>query len=104
MNLTEQIASIHSIAQIIAILFGFGLFVNALIFVPQAVAIWRARSATGVSILTFAGFNVMQAIGVAHGYFAHDPALMFGMLAALLSCGTVTSLAVLFQSKRSASD
>jgi MtN3 and saliva related transmembrane protein len=98
MNPIEHIASVHSIAQIVSILFGLGLFLNALIFVPQAIAIWRARTAKGVSILTFAGFNVMQAIGVAHGYFAHDLALSLGMLASLVTCGTVTGLAIAFRS------
>jgi MtN3 and saliva related transmembrane protein len=72
--------------------------VNALIFVPQALAIWRQKSAQGVSVLTFAGFNVMQAVGVVHGLFAHDLALSLGMLASLVTCGAVTGLAIAFRS------
>jgi MtN3 and saliva related transmembrane protein len=84
-------------AQIFAVLFGLSLFVNAFIFVPQALTIWRTKTAAGVSVLTFAGFNVMQAIGAIHGIFAHDIALTLGMLASLLTCGTVTVLALVYK-------
>lgn len=89
----------NALDQLFAILFGLGLFVNALIFVPQALTIWQQRSAQGVSVLTFAGFNAMQAIGVVHGLLAHDLALSLGMLASLVTCGTVTGLAIAFRSK-----
>jgi MtN3 and saliva related transmembrane protein len=88
----------NALDQLFAILFGLGLFVNALIFVPQALTIWQQRSAQGVSVLTFAGFNAMQAVGVVHGLFAHDLALSLGMLASLVTCGTVTGLAIAFRS------
>jgi MtN3 and saliva related transmembrane protein len=99
MNPINQIALVHSFAGVIAVLFGLGLFLNALLFVPQAIAIWRTGSARGVSIFTFAGFNVMQAIGVIHGFLEHDLALAVGMLASLLTCGTVTILAVVYEAK-----
>jgi hypothetical protein len=35
----------------------------------------------------------LQAVGALHGYFEHDYALMIGMLASLLTCGSVTVLA-----------
>lgn len=78
---------------IIAWLFGTGLVLNALVFVPQALRIHRERSARGVSILTFAGFNVMQFVGTLHGYLQNDPVLMLGMLASFVTCGSVTVLA-----------
>jgi len=81
--------------QVIAWLFGAGLVMNALVFVPQALRIRRERSARGVSLLTFAGFNAMQLVGTLHGYFQHDPMLMLGMLASFLTCGAVTLLACL---------
>ena len=52
-----------------------------------------------MSILSFAGFNALQAIGALHGYFQHDYALMVGMLASLLTCGSVTVLAAHFSRK-----
>jgi len=79
--------------EAIAFIFGLGMVLNAALFVPQAVHLWRTKTSQGVSILSFAGFNTLQAIGALHGYFQHDYALMVGMLASLLTCGSVTVLA-----------
>jgi MtN3 and saliva related transmembrane protein len=76
----------------VAFIFGLGMVLNAALFVPQAVHLWRTKTAQGVSTLSFAGFNILQAIGTLHGYFEHDYA-MIGMLASLLTCGSVTVLA-----------
>jgi MtN3 and saliva related transmembrane protein len=97
MNLVAQLATDGSISQIVSAAFGLGLFANALLFVPQAVAIWTTKRADGVSILTFAGFNTMQVIGVVHGMLGHDLALTLGMLASLLTCGTVTTLSITYR-------
>jgi MtN3 and saliva related transmembrane protein len=79
--------------EAVAFIFGLGMVLNAALFVPQAIHLWRTKTAQGVSILSFAGFNTLQAIGALHGYFEHDYALMIGMLASLLTCGSVTVLA-----------
>ncbi len=81
--------------DIVAFVFGLAMVLNAALFVPQAGVphLWRTKTAQGVSILSFAGFNALQAVGALHGYFEHDYALMIGMLASLLTCGSVTVLA-----------
>ena len=79
--------------NIVAVVFGFAMLANALLFIPQAWRIWQSKTAEGVSLMTFAGFNVLQFIGALHGYFQQDYALMIGMLATLLTCGAVTILA-----------
>ena len=79
--------------EAVAFIFGLAMVLNAALFVPQAIHLWRTKSAKGVSILSFAGFNTLQAVGALHGYFEHDYALMIGMLASLLTCGSVTVLA-----------
>lgn len=79
--------------DIVAVVFGFGMLINACLFVPQAWRLWKSKRADGVSVLSFAGFNALQLIGVLHGYFQQDTALMMGMLASLLTCGSVTLLA-----------
>lgn len=83
--------------QLVAYVFGFGMLLNAALFVPQAVRIWRAKTAAGVSVLSFAGFNTLQLIGVLHGYLQGDHALMAGMLASALTCGSVTLLAAIYK-------
>ena len=87
--------------QFVAVAFGLGLLCNALLFVPQALALWRKKNSEGVSLLTFGGFNVLQAIGIVHGVYQHDLSLILGMAASFLSCGTVTSLTLLYRMRRS---
>jgi hypothetical protein len=86
--------------DIVAVLFGFGLFCNALLFVPQAVAVWRKKTDEGISLVTFGGFSVLQMVGIAHGVLQQDRALLIGMIASLLSCGTVTVLTLVYRVKR----
>jgi MtN3 and saliva related transmembrane protein len=82
------------VKDVVAYVFGFGMLLNAALFVPQAWHIWRQRSAAGISVVSFAGFNTLQALGALHGYLQGDFALMTGMLASLLTCGSVTLLAI----------
>lgn len=86
--------------QIVSVVFGLGLLCNALLFVPQALAVWRKKSDEGISLITFGGFNILQAIGIVHGYYQQDLSLMLGMAASLISCGTVTWLTLVYRAKR----
>lgn len=79
--------------EAIAWLFGLGLLGNALLFVPQLVAVARKRSAEGVSLITFGGFSVLQVVGILHGVLQKDGSLIFGMSASLATCGSLTVLA-----------
>lgn len=85
--------------EVVGVIFGLGLMANAGLFVIQAVKIWQSRSAKGVSILTFAGFCLLQVTGILHGIFQHDMYLLSGMVASLLACGTVTALAIVYRDK-----
>jgi len=86
--------------QLIAIVFGIGLFGNALLFVPQAIAVWRKKSDEGVSLVTFGGFSVLQVVGVIHGFYEHDNSLVLGLGASFLTCGTVTALTIFYRMRR----
>ncbi|HEY2861795.1 MAG TPA: hypothetical protein VGJ21_25570 [Terracidiphilus sp.] len=86
--------------QIVAWIFGLGLLCNALLFVPQAIAVWRKKTDEGVSLITFGGFSVLQAIGIVHGVYQGDLSLTVGMAASLLSCGTVTLLTLMYRVRR----
>lgn len=86
--------------QIVAVIFGLGLLCNALLFVPQALAVWRKKTDEGVSLITFGGFSVLQAIGIVHGLYQHDLSLILGMTASLSSCGTVTVLTLMYRVRR----
>lgn len=86
--------------EFVAVLFGLGLVGNALLFVPQALAVWRKKSDEGVSLITFGGFSILQVVGILHGVFQQDMSLILGMSASLLSCGTVTLLTVMYRVRR----
>ena len=86
--------------QIVAVIFGLGLVCNALLFVPQVIAVWRKKSDEGISLITFGGFSILQAIGIVHGIYQQDPSLILGMAASLLSCGSVTALTLYYRVRR----
>ena len=86
--------------EIVAVIFGLGLLCNALLFVPQVLAVLRKKSDEGISLITFGGFSVLQVIGIIHGVYQHDPSLIIGMSASLLSCGSVTALTIFYRIRR----
>jgi MtN3 and saliva related transmembrane protein len=81
-------------------LFGLGLGCNALLFVPQVLAVWRKKTDEGISLITFGGFSVLQGIGIVHGVYQGDWSLILGMSASLLTCGSVTGLTIYYRVKR----
>ncbi|MGB7264358.1 MAG: PQ-loop domain-containing transporter [Terracidiphilus sp.] len=86
--------------QIVAVVFGLGLIGNALLFVPQAIAVWRKKSDEGISLVTFGGFCILQILGVIHGVYEHDNSLIFGLGASFLTCGTATFLTIVYRVRR----
>ena len=81
-------------------LFGLGLGCNAALFVPQVIAVWLKKTDEGISLITFGGFSVLQAVGIVHGAYERDWSLILGMAASLLTCGAVTALTVFYRWKR----
>ncbi len=84
--------------NIIEITFGLALFINALLFVFQALKIYKEKSAAGVSLLTFLGFLVIQFVIVLHGVIHRDYFLIIGYLLSLLSCGLVVICILFYRS------
>lgn len=83
--------------EIVTFLFGLGMVFNASLFIPQAIRIWQTKSAKGVSIITFVGFNLIQFNGVLYGYYQNDLILAYGNLISFISCGVVTCLAIFYR-------
>lgn len=86
--------------EMVAVLFGLGLMGNAALFVPQIFAVWRKKSDEGISLITFGGFCALQVISVVHGFYQHDVAMILGMGASFLTCGTVTALTIFYRARR----
>ena len=76
----------------IAFIFGASLFLNALLFVPQAIKLYRTKNAKDLSKITFVGFCFMQLSAVAYGIMNHDMILVIGYALSFCACLIVTVL------------
>lgn len=85
--------------EIIDVIFGVGLFLNAMLFVPQAIRIFSKKESRDLSLTTFLGFCAIQLIAILYGYLHKDWILSFGYLLSLFTCGTTTFLIILYRSK-----
>ena len=81
----------------IELIFGLSLFLNACLFIPQAIQILRKQNAEGVSLLTFVGFNFIQLFTILHGYFNQDYLLMLGFTLSFITCAYVSYLAWVYR-------
>ncbi len=77
--------------------FSISLLINAALFIPQIIALIKSKSAEGVSLLTFAGFNVIQLFILLHGLLIKDYLLTIGYLLSIISCGMVTVLVIYYR-------
>ena len=84
---------------IINTLFGIGLFVNALLFLPQAFRLLKVKNSADISLITFFGFCITQFLAIVYGYLHNDLILMIGYIFSLLTCAYVTGLAVFYRLK-----
>jgi len=82
---------------LIEMFFSLGLFINAALFVPQAIQLYRTKDSTAFSLLTFGGFNLIQIFTMLHGLLQHDYILATGFLLSVLTCGTVTVMIVVYR-------
>ncbi len=82
--------------NIIEFFFSSALFINAILFIPQAVKIFRDKNASGVSISTFLGFFLIQFAIVLHAIIARDYLLLLGYLLSMCTCGAVVILTIFY--------
>jgi MtN3 and saliva related transmembrane protein len=64
--------AIEYFKYLIELMFGLSLFANAMLFIPQAVKIYKTKNTRGLSKITFFGFNVMQIFTILHAYIHED--------------------------------
>lgn len=88
-----------NIKEIIEFIFGSALFINAALFIPQAIKIFKEKTAAGISIITFIGFLLIQFSTVLYGIINQDHLLVFGYLLSMLTCGTVIILTLFFKTR-----
>lgn len=85
--------------KFIEAVFSLGLFINAVLFVPQIIRLYKSKHANDVSLLTFGGFWLIQVFIVLHGVINHDKLLIIGYSLSLLSCGIVVLLILMYRIK-----
>lgn len=74
------------------LIFSLSLFINALLFVPQAITILKEKTAQGVSSITFLGFFIIQCAIALYCIINKDYLLIVGYLLSMVTCGTVVYL------------
>jgi two-component system aerobic respiration control sensor histidine kinase ArcB len=87
----------QTFSHILNVLFSLALFVNAALFIPQALKIYTTRSMQGVSLLTFVGFLVIQFITILHAWMVKDYILLIGFFLSMLTCGAVIFLVLRYR-------
>ena len=86
----------------IEVLFAISLIVNAAFFVPQIVKLYKIKNTSGISLLMFLGFNLIQFICILYGYIKKDYILMWGFALSLLTCGSVSILILIYRKNTNA--
>lgn len=84
---------------IVDFIFSIGLFINGSLFAPQALKIFKLKSAKDLSLTTFVGFLATQLSAVFYGYIHKDLILLYGYLYAFIMCGIVTILIIIYRNK-----
>jgi MtN3 and saliva related transmembrane protein len=74
----------------ISVAFSIGLFINALLFIPQAIKLYKTKDAKDLSKITFIGFCLIQLTAIAYGFLQDDVILITGYILSLSTCGVVT--------------
>lgn len=82
---------------IIQLGFSLSLIANALLFIPQLRVLLKNKSAKGVSLMTFAGFNIIQFFTFLHGILIGDYMLAVGFLLSIITCGAVSLLIIYYR-------
>lgn len=84
-------------ANSVEFLFAISLFVNALLFIPQAWRLYQQKESREVSLITFIGFWIGQLLTVFHALIKHDWILFGGYMFTLITCGTVVILTIKYR-------
>ncbi|MDR1551617.1 MAG: hypothetical protein LBS14_02990 [Holosporaceae bacterium] len=77
---------------LVEFMFGLSMFTNAVLFIPQALKVYKTKDTGGLSVVTFAGFNFIQIVTIAHAYIHRDWILMGGYIFSLVFSGFTTAL------------
>jgi len=86
-----------SMKLVTGVLYGSALFINAFLFIPQTIKLYKKKHANEMSLVTFAGFNVIQFLGFLDGIYHNDYALVYGQAISFLACGSITLQIIIYR-------
>ena len=81
------------------VFFMAGAFLNAALFIPQLLLLYKTKKVEGVSLPMFLGFNMIQFSTALHGYMSGDYILMWGYTLSFITCGFVIILILFYRQK-----
>jgi len=84
----------------IKFLFSISLVANAGFFFPQIIKLYKTKDASGVSLITFLGFNAIQLISILYGHIMDDQILMYGFALSFVPCGLISILVLMYRSNK----
>jgi len=87
---------------IIETLFTVGLFINAALFIPQALKLFKSKNPKDLSLITFLGFNIIQLLTIAHGVIHDDDLLILGNILNMITSGAITILLIYYMMRKKA--
>ena len=71
-------------------------FFTTIAFVPQALKIWRSKSARDVSLQTFAAFTLGVALWLAYGILKQEPPIILWNAVTLALAGAILAMKLKF--------
>jgi MtN3 and saliva related transmembrane protein len=83
--------------QIVEFFFTVGLFVNSILYIPQIIRLWRQKHAKEISLITFAGFSLINLFMLLHGVIKQDLLLTIGSLATFVTSSILTLLIIWYK-------
>jgi MtN3 and saliva related transmembrane protein len=87
----------QEINELINIIFGIALFANGLLFIPQIIRLYKTKHAGDTSLVTFAGFNILNLFAVLHGIVVSDKILIIGYGLSVVTNTLVTIMIIKYK-------
>ena len=89
----------HWIEQAIDGFFALGLFVNAVLFLPQIIRLIKNKNSEELSTVMFVGFAIIQMLAILNALIHNDPALLYGSIISCIACSTTAFLVIYYRIK-----
>jgi len=84
---------------IIETIFSISLFINAILFVPQIIQLYKIKNSKSFSLTTFVGFNLIQLSILLHAFLHKDYLLAIGTGLSLITCGIIVFMILFYRRK-----